>query len=218
MRWRFIAAPLVLFTLSMSLDASAEKKKHKDKEGEKSEAPAEAGGPKRDPKGQKGISPFWEAIKKGDDALAARDIDGAKAQYQEAIRSEPQNAMGHYRLGEAELTKGNQKEAEESWQTALRFAGQNAALKAKVLFVLADLKERQRQLDQATNGWNAYEEHSKAASTAKTYPATPTERKKRIEDWKKMETDYAAVKERIKERLAEAEKKAAEDAQSGKNR
>jgi tetratricopeptide (TPR) repeat protein len=180
--------------------------------------PAATEGPRRDPRGVKGISPFWESIKKGDDALAARDLEGAKAAYQEAIRAEPNNGMGPYRIGEVELAGGHQKEAEASWQVALRFAGENATLKAKVLFVLADLRERQRTLDEATNGWNAYEAHVKAAPTAKSYPATAADRKKRITDWKQLETDYGAVKERIKTRLAEAEKKAAASAQSPQNR
>jgi tetratricopeptide (TPR) repeat protein len=215
MRLGRIAAPVVLFVLGLSVTATAGDKKQKEPE---ADAPAAPAGPKKDPKGIKGISPFWESIKKGDDAFAARDIEGAKAAYQEAIRGEPQNAMGHYRMGEAELTKGNLKDAEGFWQSALRFVGENAALKAKILFVLADVKERQRALDEATNGWNAYEAHSQAASTVKTYPATPVDRKKRIEEWKKLEVEYGAVKERIKQRLEEAEKKAAESAQSPQNR
>jgi tetratricopeptide (TPR) repeat protein len=215
MHFRRIAVPVVLFTLGLSVTAVAGKKK--DSEADKA-APAAAGGVKRDPKGKKGISPFWESIKKGDDSLAARDIEGAKAAYQEAIRLEPQNPMGHYRMGEAELTKGNVKDAEALWQTALRFCGENAAMRAKVLFVLADVKERQRSLEEAANGWNAYEAHAKSAPTVKTYPATAGDRKKRIQDWKKLEADYGPVKERIKMRLEEAEKKAAESAQSPQNR
>jgi tetratricopeptide (TPR) repeat protein len=179
---------------------------------------ATAGAPKNDPKGVKGISPFWENVKKGDDAYAARDFDGAKAAYQEAIRSEPQNALGHYRMGEANLAKGDMKEAETVWQTALRFVGENAALKAKILFVLADVKERERSFEEATNGWNAYAAHLKASPAAKGFPATATDRLKRIADWQQLETDYAAVRDRIKQRLEEAEKKAAESAQSPQNR
>ena len=173
---------------------------------------------RRDPRGIKGISPFWEAIKKGDDAFAARDAEGAIAAYQEAIKADPHNGMGQYRIGEVELSRGKMKEAEEAWQAALRFAGENASLKAKILFVLADVKERQRSFEEETNGWNAYETHAKAAPTAKTYPQTPPDRKKRISEWKQLEIDYGAVKDRIKLRLEEANKKAAEDAQSPKNR
>ena len=173
---------------------------------------------RRDPNGKKGISPFWEAIKKGDDALAARDLAGAQAAYEEAIRADPHNAMGPYRVGEVQLAGGHTKEAEASWQVALRFAGEDGTLKAKVLFVLSDLKERARAFEEETNGWNAYEAHLKAAPTAKGYPESAADRKRRITEWKQLETDYGAVKERIKQRLAEAEKKAAESAQSPQNR
>jgi tetratricopeptide (TPR) repeat protein len=185
-------------------------------------APAKAApgadGQRRDPKGVKGISPFWEAIKKGDDALAARDVEGAKAAYQAAIKLEPHNGMGQYRMGEIELSAGHFKEAEAVWDAALRFSGDNVGLKAKVLFVLADAKERQRSLDEERNGWNAYETHIKASPTAKAYPASAADRKKRIDEWKQLEVDYGAVKERIKLRLQEAEKSAAASAQSPQNR
>jgi len=173
---------------------------------------------RRDPKGIKGISPFWEAIKKGDDALSARDVDGAKSAYQDAIKLEPQNPMGHYRLGEVELAKGNMKEAEQDWQTALRFSGQNGTIKGKVLFVLADAKERQKAYEEETNAWNAYEAHAKAQPTAKMYPETAADRKKRIVEWQQLLTDYGAVKDRIKQRLDEATKKANESALSPQNR
>lgn len=184
-------------------------------------APAKATTPegiRRDPKGIKGISPFWEAIKKGDDAFAARDAEGAIAAYQEAIKADPHNGMGQYRVGEVELSRGRMKEAEAAWQAALRFVGENAVLKAKILFVLADAKERQRAFEEAANAWNAYDAHLKAQPTAKAYPASSADRQKRIQEWKQLVTDYAAVKERIKNRLAEAEKSAAASAQSPQNK
>jgi tetratricopeptide (TPR) repeat protein len=179
---------------------------------------ASADAPRRDPKGIKGISPFWEAIKKGDDAVAARDMDAAKAAYQEAIKLEPHNGMGQYRMGEIELSAGHIKEAEAVWDAALRFSGDNVSLKAKILFVLADAKERRRSLEEEKNGWNAYETHIKASPSAKAYPESAADRKKRIDEWKQLEIDYGAVKERIKQRLQEAEKSAAQSAQSPQNR
>lgn len=169
-----------------------------------SEAPAD--GPRRDPQGVKGISPFWESIKKGDDAYIIRDFDQAISAYKQALTHEPQNPLGHYRLGEAQLAKGSMDEARASWEAAKRFSGSNEAIKSKVLFVLADLSERERALDDADNAWSAYESHAQANPSIKTYPETPPERKKRIAEWKKLEQEYAAVKERIKQRLAEAEK------------
>ena len=164
-------------------------------------------GPRKDPQGIKGISPFWESVKKGDNAYIARDFDGAIAAFKEALKAEPQNALGHYRIGEAHLAKGDTKEAEASWVAALRYVGENKALRAKIFFVLADLRERQKSLDDAKESWAKYEQFAKANPETKTYPATPPERVKRIETWKKMLKDYASVKQRITKRLAEVDKK-----------
>jgi tetratricopeptide (TPR) repeat protein len=168
---------------------------------------------RRDPRGMKGLSPFWESLKKGDDLYVARDFDGAITAYREAIAKEPQNALGHYRMGEAQLAKGDMQEAEASWVSALRFVGTNATLKAKIMFVLADLRERQKQYDDANERWTAYEQFAKQNPAAKTYPASATERKKRVDAWKKMLEDYTAVKKRIEQRFKEADEKAKKSAE-----
>jgi len=167
---------------------------------------------RRDPKGIKGISPYWEALIKGDKAYVARDFDGAIAGYQEAIKIEPQNPLGHYRMGEAQLAKGNQKEAEESWATGVRFAGENHKLRAKLLFVLADLRERQKSLDEADARWTQYEQFVKSQPESKGFAATPPERKKRIAEWKQISADSAEVKKRIDARLKEADEAARKNA------
>jgi len=170
-------------------------------------APAkkEAAGPHRDPAGVKGISPFWEALNKGDSAYVARDFDGAIAAYRDAITKEPQNALGHYRMGEAELAKGDLHEAEEAFVSGLRFVDKNAALKAKLEFAVADLRERQKSYDDATQKWTDYEKTSTEEKEASGYPATASERKKVIETWKKVSADAAEVKARIEKRLKEAD-------------
>lgn len=160
---------------------------------------------RRDPKGIKGISPFWESIKAGDAAYVARDYDGALAAYTQAINHEPQNGLGHYRIGEVHLAKGDIRQAEEAWVTALRFAAGDPALQAKVLFVLADLRERQQAYPEAKEAWSAYEAHVKGQPAAAGYPETAAERQKRIDTWVDMKQQYAAVKERIAKRLAEVE-------------
>src|SRR5450432_2836762 len=162
-------------------------------------------GVRRDPKGIKGISPFWEAVKKGDSAYTARDFDGAIAAYREAITSDPQNALGHYRAGEAQLAKGDLKEAEEAFLSGLRFVGNDSMLKAKLEFVIADLRERQKSYDDATQKWTEYETFTTAQPDAKGYPASATERKKVIDAWKKVSADAAEVKARIEKRLKEAD-------------
>jgi len=162
-------------------------------------------GKRRDPKGIKGISPFWEALNRGDSAYSARDFDGAIAAYREAITVDPQNALGHYRAGEAQLAKGDLKEAEEAFLSGLRFVGNDSMLKAKLEFVIADLRERQKSYDDATQKWTEYETFTTAQPDAKGYPASATERKKVIDAWKKLSADSADVKARIDKRLKEAD-------------
>jgi tetratricopeptide (TPR) repeat protein len=175
-------------------------------------APKKAGEVRKDPKGLTGVSPFWESLKKGDNAYVARDYDGAIAAYKEAITKEPQNALGHYRIGEAHLAKEQMQEAEAAWVAGLRYVGANHPLRAKLLFVLADLRERQKSYDDATEGWNKYEAFVREQPQSKGYAATAADRKKRVADWKKLVVDYGEVKKRIQKRLEEADEKARKSA------
>jgi tetratricopeptide (TPR) repeat protein len=172
----------------------------------------------RDPKGLKGLNPFWEAVRKGDDAVIAKDLDGARAAYADAIKAEPDNPMGYYRAGEAAAAKGDLKAAEAAYQDALRLSTEKPAFRAKVLFVLADIRERRRSFDEATAAWSNYEVFAKANRGPGVFPAVATERKKRLDDWTTLAAHYVGVKERIKSRLDEAEQKAAESARSPENR
>ena len=185
---------LVASSLALSVAAAAAPKKA-----------AAPGGARRDPKGVKGISPFQEAVKKGDNALLARDFDGALAAYREAIASEPENALGQYRLGEVQIAKGDLAEAEAAFVAGLRFVGANAPLKAKLQFVLADLRERQKNYDDATAKWTDYQTQTTELKESKGFPASAGERKKVIEAWKKLSADSAEVKARIEKRLKEAD-------------
>ncbi len=112
----------------------------------------------KDPKGIKGISPFWKTVRQGDSAYLARDFGAAAALYQDAIKREPQNPLGHYRLGQAESARGQLDAAAEGYAAALRFSGSDPKLRAKALFVIADLNERRQALDSAAQGWTAYQQ------------------------------------------------------------
>ncbi|HOU92353.1 MAG TPA: tetratricopeptide repeat protein [Polyangiaceae bacterium] len=165
-------------------------------------APAEQ--VRKDPQGIKGISPYWEAIREGDGAYVARDYPAAIAAFKRAVGLMPQKALAHYRLGQALLASGATAEAEQAYQAALRFA-EDPTMKAKALFVLADLRERQRDLPGAAEGWTAYSGPAQAPG-ANGYPATATARKAAIARWQETEAGYAKVKERIAARVAEADK------------
>ena len=150
-----------------------------------------------------GASPYSEAVQKGDSLLIAHDYDGAIAAYRAEIDKNP--ALGHYRTGEAQLAKGNIAEAEAAWQTALKLVGTDDRLRGKLLFVLSDLKERQKANDDAITRWKEYEQHARTVADAKGYPATAVERVKRNEEWKKISADAAEVRARIKKRIDEAD-------------
>jgi tetratricopeptide (TPR) repeat protein len=153
----------------------------------------------------RGPNPYSPPVQKGDTSLLARDFDAAVAAYKQEIEKNPTAPLGHYRLGEAELARGNLAEAEIAWQTALRFAGTDESIKSKILFVLADVKERQKANDEAVTRWKDYEQHARATPAAKGFPATAVERVKRAEEWRKISADAAQVRDRIKKRLDEAD-------------
>jgi hypothetical protein len=183
-------------------------------EAAKADAPKADKGPRKDPNGVTGISPYMEQIAKGEAAFVARDFAGAAAAFQEAIKIDGQATLGFYRLGEAQLAAGKPEEADAVWQSALGKKG-TEALNAKVLFVIADLRERQKKLQAAKDAWAAYAAFLQGNSKAGGYPATSTERQKQIDRRVKDEKDYAVVKERIikreEERTKEAEKNAKKD-------
>lgn len=168
-------------------------------------APNGPGPLRKDPKGIKGISPFQEAIKKGDDLFVARDFEGAVAAYTEASSHEPKNPLGHYRLGEAQIAAGDLGGAEAAFIAGLRFAGSNAQLKAKLTFALADVHERQKAYDKAGERWSEYQALTTQQPEARGFLATAVERRRALEAWKTTSADAAAVKARIEKRAQAAD-------------
>jgi tetratricopeptide (TPR) repeat protein len=185
-------------------------------------ASSSSSGPRRDPKGVTGISPFEEKVAKGQKLAVARSFTEAVAAFQDAITEEPNNPVGHYYRGEAEVLKGDLAEAEASYQTALRNAGQDDVFKAKAMFGLADLRERQGKMDDAKAAWADYGKFVAGHDKAKGYPATAGERQKVIDTHNDLATKYAEVKARIdaREKLQKEsrEKDAAKDAKENDNK
>ena len=161
---------------------------------------------RHDPLGIKGISPFREALGRGDGALLGGDFEGALSAYRDALSQEPGNALGQYRLGEAQLLKGDLQEAERAFSAGLSLvAATNLGLKAKLQFALADLRERQKAYDEASAKWTEYELYTTAEQQAQGFPASGTERKKVLETWKKLSADSAAVKARVEKGVQAAD-------------
>jgi tetratricopeptide (TPR) repeat protein len=170
---------------------------------------------RRDPLNKKGISPYMELVVKGDHQFVARDVPAAIATYQKAIETDPEQMLAFYRLGEAQQDSGNLDEADKAWQTALGKKGPND-LKAKVLFVIAGLRERQHRWQDGKDAWTAYSAFLEANPKVHGYPATAADRIKQADRRMKDEIDYGKVKERIAARIAEKEREAAENAKKDK--
>jgi tetratricopeptide (TPR) repeat protein len=181
------------------------------KAGAKADAKTDANAAKPDRK-------YMEQIVKGDGSYVARDFDGAIAAYREAIKLEPEKALGHYRVGAAQLAKGDQKEAEAAFVNGLRFVGKDGTLRGKLIFALADLRERQKNNDEAIARWKEYAKNAEDQKEAFTYPATATERVSRNEAWKKNVADSEEVKTRIAKRLKEADDASRKSAADPKNK
>jgi tetratricopeptide (TPR) repeat protein len=215
-----LSACMALASGALAADKAAPPAKApSDGKGAKSDAPQiGSDGVRRDPKGIKGISPYMEMIAKGDRSSVARDFEGAILAYREAIKLEPEKALGHYRVGSAQLAKGDQKEAEAAFVNGLRFVGKDGTLKAKLIFVLADLRERQKNNDEAIGRWKEYSKNAEDEKEAITYPATATERVARNEAWKKNVAESEEVKARIAKRLKEADEASRKSAADPKNK
>jgi tetratricopeptide (TPR) repeat protein len=181
---------------------------------------------RRDPDNKKGISPYMELVNKGEAAFVARDLPGAVSTFQEAIKLKPDEMLGFYRLGEAELESGKLDDADKTWEAALSkrcTQGQGCErgkggddLKAKVLFVIAGLRERQQKWAAAKDAWQSYAAFLQGNPKVHGYPATAADRIKQIDRRVQLEADYGKVKERIAQRVAEKEKEAIENAKKDK--
>ena len=160
-----------------------------------------------DTSGLKGITPYNEKLLKGHRLVAARDFVGAIDSYRAAIAEDDKNPQAHYFLGAAQLLKGDLTEAEASWQNALRTVGADAVTGSKVRFALADLRERQRKLDESKTAWQDYGKFVGDHPKVTGYPNTPVERQKTVDRWQDLEKKYGEVKARIAAREKEIKDK-----------
>jgi tetratricopeptide (TPR) repeat protein len=141
---------------------------------------------------------FKDAVQQGTTKYAARDFPGAVASFQKAIEADPKNPLGHYFLGEAQLAAGNMTEAEAAWNRAsLEAADKDPALRAKILFVLADLKERQHKWDDAKQAWQVYLDWAAKYPNAGAFAGSGQSRQQMIDAMQKQDTAYAVVRQRI---------------------
>jgi tetratricopeptide (TPR) repeat protein len=175
-----LLVPALAFAAAPALADGAGRKKHGDEE-----TSAGAG------------SKYKEACKEGNSKYAARDFPAAIASYQKASEIDPNNGLAHYYLGEAQEASGNLIEAEAAWNRASLATDKDPALRARVLFCLADLKERQKKWDEARAAWQVYFDWASKYANAGAFPGSAQSRQQAIDSAKKQDQAYAVVRQRI---------------------
>ena len=117
--------------------------------------------------------------------------------------------------GEAQLASGNLADANNSFADGIRNAGSRDDLHAKLLFVIADLREREGKWPEAKKAWEEYGQFQSSHPSAKGYAITATERMKMIDTHVDLATKYGAVKQRIEQRVKETTAPAPDDGPQG---
>jgi tetratricopeptide (TPR) repeat protein len=141
---------------------------------------------------------FATACAQGNAKYAARDFDGAIAQYQKAIELAPHQGQGYYLLGEAEVAAGNLSDAEASYnRAALETGEKDPSLRARILFVTADLRERQKKREDAKAAWQAYLDWAAKYPDAGVFPSSAQSRQQVMDTVIKQDKADEVVRERI---------------------
>jgi tetratricopeptide (TPR) repeat protein len=192
------ALPALAFAPFVSAQGDAKKSDPGEKTSEKSGSDKGAGEKKYDPNNTTALSQFMETCVAGNAKYVAHDIAGAIDLYKRAIVLSPKNPLGHYLLGEAQLGAGNVAEADSEWKLALESADdKNPNMKIHILFVVADLKERQRKWDEAKTAWQAYGEYATKHPDAGASPSSSSSRQQVIDDMLRQDKLYDVVRQRI---------------------
>jgi tetratricopeptide (TPR) repeat protein len=145
-------------------------------------------------------SRYGDACAQGNAKYASRDFQAAIALYRSAIELDPKNPLGHYLLGEAQLAAGNIAEAEAAWSRAsLESSERDPVMRARILFVIADLKERQWKWEDAKAAWQVYLDWARSYPSAGAFTASARSRQQVIDAMLKQDKVVEAVRRHIAE-------------------
>ena len=143
---------------------------------------------------------YAEGCIAGNRKYLTRDFAGAIEAYRAAVQLAPKHPLAYYLMGEAQLAANNMAEADAAWKQAEANAdSKDPTLRARVLFVIADLKERQKKWDEAKTAWQAYSEWAAKFPNAGVFPGSATARVQAIDAALKQDKDYEVVRQRIRD-------------------
>ena len=169
-------------------------------------APAASTAPEggHDPNNVRSLSEAMEAIVDGNGKYVAKDLPAALESYEKAIKLQPKNPLAHYGLGEVYLAMANLAAAENAWKEADAVGDAAPAVKLKVLFALADVRERMKQWDDAKLAWQRYADYAGKHPEVTAFPPSAAARIQAIDDSVKQDKAYDVVRERIAAEKARA--------------
>jgi tetratricopeptide (TPR) repeat protein len=148
---------------------------------------------------------FLETIKDGTAKYVAKDIAGAIDTFQKATETEPRNPVGYYYLAEAHLGNVDLAQAESALLHASQVSDEGTpGLKAKIFFLIADLRERQHRWDDAKASWEQYGQLAAKFVDATSFPQVAKERIAAIDLMVNQDKAYEIVRKRIAEEKAKA--------------
>jgi tetratricopeptide (TPR) repeat protein len=220
-----LAALVGSFAVAVAVDAAAKDKKDKAKTAASASASASATADKTGV--AKAIAPYDQAIidasKAFVAALAGGNLDEAANGYRKAITVDPSRPEAHLYLSAVLFQKADWANAEQACTDATSRARADKAYVntlGKALFMMATLKDAQAKRDDAKAAWQAYETFAKEnpdqemqgtlpeglppfPMLVKVYPASAADRQTKIDNYQKLEKDYAKVKELVLKRQKE---------------
>jgi len=162
---------------------------------------AVAAGPGSKPAGaSKSQAEFIDAINQGCLKYVAKELPASVELFRKAVQIEPRNPLGYYLLGEALLGSGSLPDAETAWLQGEQVADAGPpSVHAKLLFVMADLRERQGRWDDAKVAWKRYADFATQTADAGAYPESADARIRDTEAMQKQDKDYVIVRKRIRD-------------------
>jgi hypothetical protein len=217
-----LGAPLVLFASTSAWGDSGDPPTAPPASSVAPAAPAaaDAGGEKKhDPDNRTAIAEWMEKCVEGNKKFLAKDIPGALDLYRQAMQLAPKQPIPHYLFAEAELGGGNLVEAEQALKDAEASSSEKDPItRGKILFLTADVMERQKKWVDAKTAWSAYSDFASKHGDAGAAPATPPARIQAIDDMLKQDKAYDVVRQRIADEAKDKDAGPAAPADAGKKK
>jgi tetratricopeptide (TPR) repeat protein len=147
-----------------------------------------------------GQAAFIDVVNQGSVKYVGKEIPAAIDFFRKATQLQPGNPLGYYLLGEALLGSGSLPDAEAAWLQGEQVAASGPpSVHAKLLFVIADLRERQGRWTDAKAAWKRYADFAAQNTDAGVFPASAEARIRDIEAMQKQNRDYVIVRKRIRD-------------------